>query len=311
MLSRRSKLSKAAKTARNLAIADAALALVRDRIARKLPGVKPRRRWPSVKALALGGVAAAGTAAALLKRDKITGMMARSTADVPSAPPAPSPPPGPSNYDVSGPVANTATPVPAPEGAAPPAIDEAAEEAAAAAEAANIGGTVSDYAATQPDLAAPPSEQPLAEAGAGESEGQEQAEAELAQAAQPTAPGMSDEQRQIEDAIQAAGNPVAPERVEPLASTAGPSPGDAEQRAAEAAASADSAAEEAARLRAEAGPAAPADQPPSSASDEPPAEPPSPAPAATSDEPSAGQPAAEGEDEGAEWRTWSGRRINP
>jgi hypothetical protein len=99
----------------------------------------------------------------------------------------------------------------------PPVIDEQAEEAAAAAEAANIGGSVSDYAAPgEPDLAASEEQRPLMEAGQGEAEGQEQAEAELVAAAEPTAPGVSDEQRQIEDAIEAAANPATPEQVEPL-----------------------------------------------------------------------------------------------
>jgi hypothetical protein len=64
---------------------------------------------------------------------------------------------------------------------------------------------------------------------------------------------MSDEERQIDDAIEAAANPAAPEAAEPLVSGSGPSPGDAEQRADEAAARADRAAEEAARLREEGG----------------------------------------------------------
>ena len=115
-----------------------------------------------------------------------------------------------SNYDAPGPVSNTATAVPVPPAFESPAIDEAEEEAAAAAEAANIGGQVSDYAGPEGD-AATEAERPLAEAGQGEAEGQEQTEAELREAAAPTAPGMSDEQRQIEDAIDQAGNPIAPE----------------------------------------------------------------------------------------------------
>ena len=63
-------------------------------------------------------------------------------------------------------------------------IDEAAEEAAAAAEAANIGGSVSDYAGPS-DLPATEAERPVAEAGGGEAEGQEQAELDLREAAEP------------------------------------------------------------------------------------------------------------------------------
>jgi hypothetical protein len=124
-----------------------------------------------------------------------------------------------------------------------PIADEEAE--AAAAEAARIGGPAPD------DPVEDPAERPLVEAGEGEAEGQEQTEAELAAAAEPTAPGMSEEERQIEDAIEAAGNPTTPEQVEPLVS-GGESADEAQQRA---------------------------------------------------DEPAA--------DEGAEWRTWSGRSVNP
>jgi hypothetical protein len=124
-------------------------------------------------------------------------------------------------------------------------VDEAAEEAAAAAEAANIGGPVSDYAGTELGEVAPEAERPLMEAGEGEAEGQEQAEAELAAAAEPTAPGISDEERQIEDAIEAAGNPATPEQVEPLVSGG------------------------------------------------------------------ASEPEAPKPDDGSEWRTWSGRAVNP
>ena len=123
------------------------------------------------------------------------------------------PPPGPSNYDAPGPVANTATPVPAPEPQQPEAIDEAAEEAAAAAEAANIGGAVSDYAGPS-DLPATEAERPLAEAGEGEAEGQEQAELDLREAAAPTAPGISDSERQIDETIEQAANPLAGEQLE-------------------------------------------------------------------------------------------------
>ena len=64
-----------AKTARNLAVADVALAFARDRLAAQLPGVQPRKRRPGKKALLLGGVAAAAAAAVLLKRDKVTALL--------------------------------------------------------------------------------------------------------------------------------------------------------------------------------------------------------------------------------------------
>jgi hypothetical protein len=169
-----------------------------------------------LKALVLGGAAVAAGAAALFKRDKVAALLPGGG--------DPEPPtihtPGPANYDASGPVANTATPVPAPEPYQPETIDEQAEEAAAAAEAANIGGTVSDYAGPAGELA-DESERPLAEAGEGEAEGEEQAEFELERAAEPTAPGMSDEQRQIEEAIEAAGNPTVGETPEGETATSG------------------------------------------------------------------------------------------
>ena len=211
------------------------------------------------KLLLLGG-AVAVAAAALWKRDKVAGLLpSRTETHEPPAPPAP----GPSNYDAPGPVANTATPVPAPDPQEPAAIDERAEEAAAAAEAANIGGTVSDYAGPA-DLPPTEAQRPLAEAGEGESEGQEQAELDLAHAAEPTAPGMSDTERQIEDTIEAAANPATGEQVEPIAPVDEP-------------------------------------EPESSSADESKDEPPA-ADASKQEEPSEG---------GDEWRTWSGRSVNP
>src|SRR5918999_2414630 len=130
---------KAAKTVRNLAIAEAALALAKDRVG------SGSRRGPSGKLLLIGGAVAAVGAAALLKRDKVAGLLpSRSGEPAPVTPV----PPQQSNYDAPGPVANTATPVPAPDpqGEPPEAIDEAGEEAAAAAEAGANGGTTSDYA---------------------------------------------------------------------------------------------------------------------------------------------------------------------
>ena len=152
--------------------------------------------------------AAVVAAGIFLKRDKVAGLLPSRTE--PYSPPSP----GPSNYDAPGPVANTATPVPAPEAQEPAAIDEAEEEAAAAAEAANIGGSVSDYVGPDGEVATE-AERPLAEAGEGESEGQEQAEDELRSAAEPS-DGMSPEQAQIEDAIEQASNPAEGETPEPI-----------------------------------------------------------------------------------------------
>jgi hypothetical protein len=99
---------------------------------------------------------------------------------------------------------------------APEPIDEAAEEQAAAAEAAAIGGPVPEYASSQIDEPISEAERPLAEAGEGVSEGQEQAEAELEENAEVRDAGMSDAERQIDDAIDAAGNPYVGETPDPV-----------------------------------------------------------------------------------------------
>ena len=102
----------------------------------------------------------------------------------------------------------------------PPTIDEAAEEAAAAAEAANIGGTVSDYAGPDGEVATE-AEVPLAEAGEGEAEGFEQADDELIDAAEGNEDdGLSPEEAQINEAIDDTANPLAGEEVEPSGRTA-------------------------------------------------------------------------------------------
>jgi|SRR5215207_3555104 len=201
---------KAAKTVRNLAIAEAALALAKDRVGRG-----SRRGRGGL--LLIGGAVAAVGAAALLKRDKVARLLPSRSGEPEPVAPAP---PQPSNYDAPGPVANTATPIPAPDprGEPPATVDESAEEAAAAAEAGAIGGAPSDYAGPEPDKPAGEEQRPLAEAGEGESEGQEQAEAELADNATSRDAGSSDSERRIDDAIEQAGQPQTGERPEPLAS---------------------------------------------------------------------------------------------
>jgi hypothetical protein len=314
---RRGKLAKA----QNPALAKAALALARDRMG----SGSSRGKRRGGRKLLLGGVLAAAAGAALWKRDKVAGLLPSRTGDEyePQAP-------GPSNYDAPGPVANTATPVPVPEPANEPPIDEAAEEAAAAAEAANIGGTVSDYAGPT-DLHATEAERPLEEAGEGESEGFEQADFALEQAAEPTAPGMSDTERQIDDAIEAAENPAIGERVEPLkpgderATVDEPAPfaGDEDEAATdeveavtdEAVAEADEAvADESAADSGEAtvDEAAADDEATldeAAADEEAAAE----EPAAESDESKAagGEDETKGNEGGSDWRTWSGRSVNP
>jgi hypothetical protein len=174
-----------AKTARNAAVAEIALAFARDRLATQLPGVQPRKRRPGKKTLLIGGAAAAAAAALLLKRDKVAALLPGRSESAPSGSDGGYTPPPVSNYDAPGPVANTATAVPVTPAQESPTIDEAAEEAAAAAEAANIGGTVSDYTGPEGETATP-AEVPLAEAGEGESEGVEQGDAELRDAAEET-----------------------------------------------------------------------------------------------------------------------------
>src|SRR4051794_28070910 len=168
-------------------------------------------------ALLLG--AAAVAAGVLLKRDKVQGLLSSGGSSAPADTGwAPAPASGPSNYDAPGPVANTATPVPAPEPEVltdTGAVDEAAEEAAAGAEAANIGGEVSDYAGLEEEAeSAPEAERPLAEAGQGSAEGLEQAEAELEAAAEEPLVGASDFGGSIDDAIDEAAQPSAGETLE-------------------------------------------------------------------------------------------------
>ena len=121
--------------------------------------------------------------------------------------------PTPSNYDVGGPPANTATHVPVPPPAVPSPIDEEAEIAAAAAEAAGIGGDVSPYASDDPLMLTDEEARPLFESGEGVSEGMEQAEGGLVDAAQPF-DTASPYQQQIDEVIEAQDNPLAGERAE-------------------------------------------------------------------------------------------------
>ena len=218
----RGAAGKATKLAGRLAIADAVWALARDRIATRLPGVEPRRRGPRLGLLAVGGAVAAIGAAAFVKRDKIARLLpGRSDAGTPEPPP----PPGPSNYDAGGPVANTATAVPVPPPATPDLpVDEQAEIDAAAAEAANIGGIPTSYAATDPGLTAGEAERPLAESGEGESEGYEQAEAELVEEAILRDAGADPAGDQIDAAIDAQSNPADGETPEPVRPTDEPRP---------------------------------------------------------------------------------------
>ncbi len=253
-------MSKISKKARNALIARTALSLAREH----LTPPKPKKRRG--RKLLFGGLIAGAVAAVVLKRDKVLALLPGHTESDYVPPPAP---PAPSNYDVSGPVSNTATPVPAPDPVDKPAIDEAAEEGAAAAEAANIGGPAPDYAATaEPGQLAPEEEVPgavreslgsaedpePAEAGEGESEGAEVAVRESLDATEGSEPAEAEVEERPEE-------PVAEE----------PAPPPAEPSAEEPA--------------------------------PPPAEPPAEEPAPPGSKPAQDQP--------SEWRTWSGRSVNP
>ena len=202
-----------AKTARNLAVADIALAFARDRVAAHASRASSRASGAAGrKTLLIGGGVAAAAAALLFKRDEVDAPAPRRQRR--AAPrragatrrrrcPTTTPP---------GPVANTATAVPVPPAFEEPAIDEAAEEAAAAAEAANIGGTGLRLRRPRRRDRRRGASAPLAEAGEGESEGQEQTEDELRDAAEGRGRRLSPEEAQIDDAIEQAANPLAGER---------------------------------------------------------------------------------------------------
>jgi hypothetical protein len=184
----------------------------------------------SARTLVLGGLAVAAAAALKNKRKAAALIGSQSSTPEPYQPPStapvgapsatpgePAPAPAVSNFDAPGPPENTATPVPAPdpqvhepEGG----IDEAAEEEAAAAEAGNIGGPDPVYADSVLDEPAEAEVRPLAEAGEGVSEGQEQAELDLQDNAEPAAGDPVEGGRAIDDAIEAQDQPATGESTE-------------------------------------------------------------------------------------------------
>lgn len=259
-----------------------------------------------MRTLVLGGLAVAAAAAALKNRDKVAGLIgARSSAPEPSRP-EPSPAPGPSNYDASGPVANTATPVPAPEPAVrgEGAIDEKAEEEAAGAEAAAIGGETPEYSGHEAGQPAGEDERPVAEAGEGESEGFEQAEADLADNAEPSAGDRIEGERAVAEAIEAQDQPTSGERDEALRATEGgeadgvpPVEGD------------EAVEEKSPRL--DLGDEADQKPPEPAAGAEEPAEGGEDTTETPASEKSIWSPPSSREDDGGEWQTWSGRAVRP
>jgi hypothetical protein len=102
-------------------------------------------------------------------------------------------------------------------------IDEAAEEAAAAAEAANIGGVREEYP-SEDDPTRPVDEahRPLEEAGEGYAEGQELAEADLIDNAESAAGDPIEAERAIEDAIEAQDEPHSGEHLDAPPPTGAP-----------------------------------------------------------------------------------------
>ncbi|MGI8624750.1 MAG: hypothetical protein ACR2NB_15010, partial [Solirubrobacteraceae bacterium] len=181
-------------------------------------------RLPNARTLVLGGLALGAAVDALKNRRKLAGLLGGGTsAPEPYQAPTvqhdePAPAPAIANVDAAGPPANTATHVPAPEPQIhEPAggIDEAMEEAAAAAEAANIGGIQPLYASEE-DFARPAAEatRPLEEAGECYSEGQELAEADLIDNAEPAAGDPIEGGRQVDDVIEAQDDLFAGEAIE-------------------------------------------------------------------------------------------------
>jgi hypothetical protein len=264
----------------------------------------------NTRTLVLGGLAAAAAAAALKNRAKVAGLIGvrssepepyqpqpttptppPTSADAPAAPPATV-----SNYDAPGPPANTATPVPAPEPVIHEGgIDEEAEERAAAAEAANIGGEVPEYAPSTLGEKVDEEDRPLEEAGEGIAEGQEQAEGDLADNAEPSAGDPIAGQRSLEDAIEAESSPGAGEHVE----THDHIHPDEVERASSAGGETSAAEKSSAVWRTQE--EAPTEEQPA------PAE-----PATATEEAAASEPPAakEEDDDGGEWQTWSGRAVD-
>ena len=175
-----------AKTARNLAVADVALAFARDRLASQLPGVQPRKRRRGRKALLLGGVATAAAAAVLLKRDRVTALLP-GRSDEPAPPePAYTPPPV-SNYDARRSGREHLDPRAGAAGLR--GADDRRSRRGGRRRGRGRQHRRHGVRLRRPDgEPATPEELPLAEAGEGESEGLEQADAELRDAAEDREP---------------------------------------------------------------------------------------------------------------------------
>jgi hypothetical protein len=209
-------LTSLAATAAKTASKPAGVALQAGRRIVRLPGSKPKRIITTGRAALAGGVAA-GAAGLLLRR---RGSRSKPPEAPSSVPEVASTMPGVSNYDASGPPSNTSTPIPAVDASAEPlGIDEDAEVAAAQAEAANIGGPEIDYAAAEPDMTAGDAEAVVFEGGGGESEGFEQADADLVDTATSDVgpgSGTTPAEARIEEAIEGTDDPGGGETPEPV-----------------------------------------------------------------------------------------------
>jgi hypothetical protein len=103
-------------------------------------------------------------------------------------------------------------------------VDEQAEADAAAAEAAAIGGTPTEYAGSEPGVPATEAERPLAEGGEGESEGLEQAESDLADRALQRDAGGDPARERLDEVIEQASDPSSGETPEALRPATDPPP---------------------------------------------------------------------------------------
>jgi hypothetical protein len=263
----------------------------------------------SARTVVLGGLAVAA-AAAVKNRTKVAGLLgAKSSAPEPyprpaeapvgvaAAEPGPAPAPAVANADAAGPPSNTATAVPAPDPQVHDpagAIDEVAEEQAAAAEAANIGGPDPAYAGDEPGEPAPAADVPVEESGEGVGEGLEQAEADLAETVEeePPAPDPSSLVTGVEPPPPGTPEPETGDTLAAgTAEDGAPTTSGTLSGMAGAADTETSAAEKSAAVwRAD-----PADDPESETQD-------------TVEQPVAKD---DDDDDGAEWQTWSGRAVEP
>ena len=203
-----------AKTARNLAVADVALAFARDRLAAQLPGVKPRRRRPGRKALAARG-----------RRDRSGRGRPAQAREGHRAAPGPqrrAGSPGAGLHAAAGLQLRRGWSGCEHRDRGPGAAGLRGADDRRSRRGGRRRGRGRQHRRHRLRLrrsrrasSPTPEEAPLAEAGEGEAEGQEQTDLELREAAESRDEGLSPEQAQIDEAIDQAANPLASEQVEP------------------------------------------------------------------------------------------------